>query len=150
MKHTNPVNPKDAIADGKIPMGMWPKTASALGALVLLDGALRYGRLNWRAMGARASVYNDAIERHLAAWYEGEDMDPESGLPHLAHILACAEILVDSQANGNLVDDRQFPGGYRRLADEVTPHVRRLKELRADKDPKHFTIADAAQEEEPG
>jgi hypothetical protein len=33
--------------------------------------------------------YFDAAQRHLWAWWEGEARDPESGLPHLAHAVAC-------------------------------------------------------------
>jgi hypothetical protein len=114
-----------------------------MGCLGLLDGMLKYGRQNWRAAGVRASIYVDAAKRHLDAWFEGEDHDPDSGLPHLAHALACLAILVDSQAAGNLNDDRAFPGGYRHLVDKLTPLVPILKELHSDKNPKHYTITGA-------
>ena len=115
-----------------------------LGALGLLDGALKYGRANWRETGVRFTIYYDALRRHLDALYEGEDIDPDSGLPHLAHILACAAILADAQATGNLNDDRQHRGDYyRAYVQSLTPHVSRLKTVHKDKDPKHFTIADS-------
>lgn len=139
---TKPTNPKDAIGSDKIPFHLWPETASALGSLALLDGALKYGRSNFREIGVRASIYYDAARRHLNKWFEGEDTDPDSGLPHLAHALACIAILVDAQACGKLNDDRMTPGGYLRLVQEMTPHVARLKALHADKSPKHYTIAD--------
>jgi hypothetical protein len=135
-------NPKDAIGSSKLPIHLWPTTASAMGSIGLLDGMLKYGRSNWRASGVRASIYFDAANRHLNAWFEGEDNDPDSGVPHLAHALACLAIIVDAQAAGKLNDDRQHPGGYRKLIGELTGHVGRLKEMHADKDPKHFTIAD--------
>lgn len=136
-------NPKDAIGSDKLPIHLWPETATAMGCIGLLDGMLKYGRSNWREAGVRATIYIDAMRRHLAAWAEGEDNDPDSGAPHLAHIGACWAILVDAQAAGELTDDRQYNGsGYRRLVDELTPNVKRLKERHADKSPKHFTIAD--------
>ncbi|ATI15718.1 hypothetical protein [Bordetella phage vB_BbrM_PHB04] len=137
-----PTNPKDAIGSGKLPLHLWPTTATALGALGLLDGMLKYGRSNFREIGVRASIYYDAACRHLNAWFEGEEVDPDSGLPHLAHALACLAILVDAQAAGKLNDDRMVAGGYRALVTELTPHVARLKALHAGKDPKHYTIAD--------
>lgn len=140
---TKPTNPKDIIGSGKLPIHLWPTTATALGCLGLLDGLLKYGRSNYRAIGVRASIYYDAARRHLDAWFEGEDIDPDSGLPHLAHALACIAIIVDARAAGKLNDDRMFPGGYRNLIDELTPHVARLKALHADKSPKHYTIADS-------
>jgi hypothetical protein len=145
MKNTNP---KDAIGGQKLPLHLWPSTATAMGCLGMLDGALKYGRANWRASGARASIYVDAAGRHLNAWFEGEDLDPDSGAPHLSHALACLAILVDAQACGLLVDDRQYPGGYRRLVGELSPHVGRLLALHAERRPAHFTIA-SAEEDDP-
>lgn len=144
MTSTKPTNPKDAIGSNKLPLHLWPDTASALGSLALLDGALKYGRGNFRAIGVRASIYVDAARRHLTAWFEGEDVDPDSGVPHLGHALACLAILVDADAAGKLNDDRQHPGGYRKLVDALTPHVERLKAMHADKAPHHYTVADAA------
>lgn len=135
-------NPKDLVGSDKLPLHLWPTTATAMGCLGLLDGMLKYGRSNFREVGIRASIYYDAADRHLKAWFEGEDLDPDSGLPHLAHLLACIAIIVDAQAAGKLNDDRMVAGGYRALVKELTPHVKRLKELHADKNPKHYTIAD--------
>lgn len=135
-------NPKDAIGCNKIPLSLWPISASMYGAVALLDGMLKYGRSNFRSCGARASIYYDACNRHLNAWFEGEEDDPDSGLPHLAHALACLAVLVDSKEAGGLVDDRMFPSKYRETIDRLTPHVKRLKELHKDKNPKHYTIQD--------
>ncbi|MFL9943705.1 dATP/dGTP diphosphohydrolase domain-containing protein [Paraburkholderia graminis] len=136
-------NPKDAIGSGKLPLHLWPATASALGSLGLLDGMLKYGRSNWRVAGVRASIYVDAAKRHLDKWFEGQDNDADSGLPHFAHALACMAILVDAQAAGKLNDDRMVAGGYLEMLDDLTPHVARLKALHAGKDPRHYTIADS-------
>lgn len=135
-------NPKDAIGSDKLPLHLWPETATVLGALGLLDGTLKYGRSNFRAAGVRASVYYDACRRHINKWFEGEDNDPDSGLPHLSHALACLAIIVDAQAANSLTDDRMLPGGYIEMVDQLTPHVARLKALYADKNPKHYTRAD--------
>lgn len=140
---SKPSNPKDLIGSDKLPLHLWPGTATALGSLGLLDGMLKYGRTNWREAGVRYSIYLDAALRHLLAAFEGEDADPDSGLPHEAHALACLAIVIDAKAAGQLVDDRQYPGGYRALVESLTPHVKRLKEKHADKSPKHWTIRDA-------
>lgn len=144
---SKPSNPKDAIGSDKVPYHLWPETASILGSLALLDGTLKYGRANWRAVGVRASIYYDALRRHMNKWFEGEDIDPDSGLPHLAHMLACCAILVDAQAAGKMTDDRQFPGAYVELLEEMTPHVKRLKEKYADRDPHHYTRTSEKQDE---
>ena len=132
-------NPKDAVSTNKIPLHLWPSTATAMGSLALLYGARLYGRSNWREAGVRASVYVSACQRHLAAWFEGEDNDPDSGLPHLGHALACLAILVDAQVADKLVDDRQYPGGYRKLMDELTPLVAMVNEKYKDRpEPRHY------------
>lgn len=99
-------NPKDAIGCKKPPLSVLPAHAMYLGALCLLDGACKYRRHNWRIAGVRASVYYDAAMRHLTRYWEGEDVDPESGLPHLGHAMACIIILLDAEQVGKLNDDR--------------------------------------------
>ena len=141
---TKPTNPKDLIGSNKIPLHLWPTTATTLGALALLDGALKYGRSNYRHIGIRASIYYDAALRHMHAWFEGEDNDPDSGLPHLAHALACLAIIVDADAACKMTDDRMVPGGYCALRQLLTPNVARLKNLHSDKGPHHYTITDGA------
>lgn len=137
-------NPKDSVGSDKLPLHLWPETATIAGSLGLLDGALKYGRSNWREVGVRASIYKDAADRHMNAWFEGEDTDPDSGLPHLCHAIACLAILIDSEAAGKLHDDRMLPGGYRPFIDKMTTHVLRLKTLHKERSPKHYTIQDAA------
>ena len=135
-------NPKDLIGSDKIPLHLFPETATVYGAMAFLDGALKYGRANWRAAGVRASIYVDAAKRHLGKWFEGETIDEDSGLPHLAHALACIAILIDATEAGKLKDDRMYKGGYIELLKKMTPEVKRMKEKYKDKNPKHWTIAD--------
>ena len=140
---SNPENPKDLIGSDKLPLHLWPTTASAMGCLALLNGALKYGRSNFRAVGVRASIYYDACMRHINAWFEGEECDPDDGVPHLSAALACLAVIVDAQAAGKLNDDRAHNGGgYRKFTDELTKHVPRLKELHNDCNPKGYTIQD--------
>lgn len=139
---SKPTNPKDMIGANKIPLHLVSSASVAMEALGHLDGMLKYGRDNYRAIGIRASIYFDAAVRHLSFWFEGEDIDPDSGLPHLAHAKACLGIIVDAIAAGKFNDDRKIQGGYRGFMNEMTSHVGRLKEKHADKSPRHYTIAD--------
>ena len=137
-----PSNPKDIIGSNKIPFHLWPETATILGALACLDGCLKYGRSNFRAIGVRSTIYVDAAKRHLNAWLEGEECAPDSGVPHLGHALACIAIIIDAEAAGKLNDDRQIKGGYLEMVERWTPLVSVIKARHADKSPYHYTIAD--------
>jgi hypothetical protein len=50
-------------------------------------GGVKYGFWNWRAGGARASIYRAALDRHMDRWYSGEENDPADGTPHLANAM---------------------------------------------------------------
>ncbi len=52
-----------------------------------------------------------AAQRHLIAHYSGEDIDPESGLPHLAHASCCLMFLTNMAATRPDMDDRYRPEG---------------------------------------
>lgn len=52
---------------------------------VLEYGARKYAPDNWRTVRPFQERYGDALLRHVVAYAEGEERDPESGLPHLAH-----------------------------------------------------------------
>jgi hypothetical protein len=72
----------------------------------MLEGARKYGRHNYRVAGVRVSVYYDACKRHLDAFWEGQDIDPDSGIHHLAKAIACLTVVRDCIMRGNVVDDR--------------------------------------------
>lgn len=48
-------------------------------------GCAKYARYNF-LKGYDWSLSFDALCRHLFAFWSGEDNDPESGLPHMAHV----------------------------------------------------------------
>ncbi|MDZ4686694.1 MAG: dATP/dGTP diphosphohydrolase domain-containing protein [Planctomycetaceae bacterium] len=81
-------NPKDIAARGKCPMPLTLPVAERAIADVLGHGAAKYGPWNWRSESVGLMTYVGAIMRHANAIRAGEDIDPESGLPHLAHIMA--------------------------------------------------------------
>lgn len=99
-------NPKDAIGISKRPTSTIPTTVIAELGVAMLEGALKYGRHNYRVAGVRASVYKDAAKRHIDAWWEGQDIDPDSGLNHLIKAMASLTVLRDGVITGNWNDDR--------------------------------------------
>jgi len=138
-----PTNPKDAIGSTKLSMSLVPDSMKAFAALAFTEGALKYGAANWRISGVRASIYRDAIDRHLAGWWNGEDVDPVTGVPHLASVLACVGIILDADVSDTLTDDRPpRQPMLKPLIDAMADDVKRLKELHADKRPYHYTIKD--------
>ena len=52
---------------------------------VLTMGATKYGPDNWK--NVEEHRYVAALLRHFWAYQQGEDIDPESGQPHLAHVM---------------------------------------------------------------
>ena len=63
-------------------------------ARVTAYGAAKYARYNFKK-GAPASESVDCAMRHLLAWWNGEDTDPESGQSHLDHFVWNAMRLAD-------------------------------------------------------
>lgn len=104
-------NPKDRIGTKKVPQSVIPSGPVMEMGLGMMEGALKYGAHNYRVIGVRASVYYDAAERHLKAFWEGEDIDPDSGLPHIVKVMCCMAVLRDAQLFDNWVDDR--PPSYK-------------------------------------
>lgn len=99
---------------GKLPMHLIPPEAHLALARVLQQGAERYGEHNWEA-GIGFNRLGNALQRHLLAWRMGEDIDPESGLPHLDHVFCNAMFLAVLNARGRVdCDDRYRP-------EKVTP-----------------------------
>ena len=70
-------------------MSLMPMKALMQVAEVYGYGAMKYDnehghRSNWRR-GYDWNLSFDAAQRHMTAFWDGEDLDPESGHPHLAH-----------------------------------------------------------------
>ena len=102
------LNPKDEAArrEDRAPLDLLEHSANILIARALKTGALKYGRRNFRLAPIQLSTYTAAIGRHVGALNDGEDLDPESGLPHEAHIGACVHVLLAAKDAGTLIDDR--------------------------------------------
>lgn len=106
-------NPKDAMGMKKPPFSTVPMNVVAEVGVAMYEGAVKYGRHNYRDMGVLASVYFDGAMRHLASWWEGENMDPDSdnSLSHVTKAIASLVILRDAMMYGSLQDDRPPTSG---------------------------------------
>lgn len=144
MSETEQTNPKDCIADTKLPLHLVSPIVKAYQAISHFLGNVKYGAWNFRAAGARASVYRSALDRHMDAWWEGEENDPVDGTPHLANALACIDILIDAKHSGKLIDDRppSRHGELARLRSDFEALMPKIRERYAHKSPRHYTIED--------
>jgi Domain of unknown function (DUF5664) len=139
---TKPTNPKDAVGIRKAPLSCVPMNVVAEMGLGMLEGAAKYGRHNYRGVGVRTSVYFDAAMRHLISFWEGEDIDPDSGVHHVAKALVTLAVLRDSQLRGNCTDDR--PPRSAPFYPDLNARAGDLLDRHAGKSPKHWTVEDDA------
>lgn len=138
MDGDKPTNPKDLVGVRKAPMSTVPATVLAEIGVAMLEGASKYGRHNYRVVGVRGSVYYDGVMRHLMAWWEGEDLDPDSGMSHVTKAITSLVVLRDAMMQGKFTDDRPpralpfYPTLNTASADIIDRY--------ADRTPTHYTI----------
>lgn len=90
---------------GKPRMELLPSKPLVGVAEVLTFGANKYAAHNWRG-GLDYSRLIGAAYRHLSAFNDGEDLDPESGLSHVDHALCCLMFLSEQVKAKTGTDDR--------------------------------------------
>ncbi len=90
---------------GKARVSLIPRAALEAEAAVMGFGAKKYATWQWKS-GFAYSRLLDASLRHIIAFADGEDNDPESGLSHLAHARASLAMLLDQLKTGAGEDDR--------------------------------------------
>jgi hypothetical protein len=88
-----------------VQVSLLPVEALAETARVYAMGAAKYERENWRK-GYEYHLSYDALQRHLMAFWGGEDRDPESGLLHLAHAAFHVNTLIVNLTSHPEFDDR--------------------------------------------
>lgn len=93
------------LDSGKPPMSLLDRHALEQIAMVLKFGAAKYERDNWRK-GINYTRLTDAALRHIFAFIDGEDNDPESNLSHIAHAGCCILFLLRMIKDRRDLDDR--------------------------------------------
>lgn len=89
-------------------------------AMVLTYGADKYEDRNWEK-GIKYGRVFGAMSRHMWAWFVGNDIDPESNLPHLWHVACNVAFLIHFTCNPKRyasLDDRPEcdDDAYRQIA----------------------------------
>lgn len=124
---SNVSNPKDSVGTRK-----WrqfctvPFTVMWEVGVAMLEGALKYGRHNYRDSGIRATVYIDAAMGHLSQWWEGEDIDPDSKLSHITKAITSLVVLRDAMLQEQFIDDRPYKSNVSKIRDELQTRVEEL------------------------
>lgn len=141
-ENQKPTNPKDTVGIKKAPMSTVSAAVMAEVGVAMMEGALKYGRHNYRGVGVRASVYYDATLRHMFAWWEGEDVDPDSGMSHITKAIASLTVLRDAMIQDKVEDDR--PPRSKNFYAELNERAGSLLDKYGAVNPHHYTIKDDA------
>lgn len=91
--------------ENKLPIGLVDRVALEEIAKVMAFGEKKYARFNWRG-GFKYSRLYDAALRHITLFIDGEDLDSESGLSHIAHAQCCLMFLQRMCKDKPELDDR--------------------------------------------
>ncbi len=103
-------NPKDIAGASKPSLAFVPvKPLWEIGQ-GMAEGAKKYGPYNWRDTPIQAHAYYNAALRHLLAWWDGEDTDPDSGIHHVSKAMTCLLVLRDAMIENSWIDDRPRNG----------------------------------------
>ena len=92
---------------GKLKWSLVSWKALAPMVRVLMFGAEKYDDHNWKK-GLKYTEVTESLQRHLHAFIEGEENDPESKLSHVGHILCNAMFLSYMSMYRKDMDDRHI------------------------------------------
>jgi hypothetical protein len=112
MKRTLNASPSQGVKhdQDKPRFDLLPPEALKAAVEVFSRGALKYGARNWE-QGISAGRLFAAVQRHLWAFWAGEDLDLEWGQPHLAHALCALMMLFTTIQRHSDLDDRPKKSG---------------------------------------
>ena len=108
-------------------MSLVPQLAKYIIGKVSTYGEEKYDSFNWMN-GFKWTILADAIDRHYIPYMCGEDNDPESGLPHLAHLAWNAMAALENCYLHPELDDRapiyKTERGKAALKAALTPFIK--------------------------
>ena len=94
--------------DSKKPkMNLLPPKAIVEVAKVLTFGAQKYGPENWKELEDLQNRYTAGALRHIFAHMDGEKLDPETGLSHMAHALCCLLFKLEIELENAKIEEEE-------------------------------------------
>lgn len=103
---------------GKPPLDLLSRIWLEGTADVLAYGAKKYAAHNWRK-GIQFSRLLASVQRHILAFQDGEDLDPETGLSHLFHASCGLMFLSDLAVRKPEMDDRYNEARDKEIAKKI-------------------------------
>ncbi|HLZ24542.1 MAG TPA: dATP/dGTP diphosphohydrolase domain-containing protein [Ktedonobacterales bacterium] len=91
---------------GKVPLHLLDPLFLEATAKVLAFGEQKYAAWNWALGTFKWSRLFSACLRHLWAFWRGEELDEESGMPHLWHAACCLMFMIRYSHSKLGTDDR--------------------------------------------
>ena len=92
--------------DGKVPLAWLPWAAMRAIAKVQQYGHKKYKDFNNYRKGIEVTRNLSCALRHITEYLDGQDNDPESGEPHLAHAACRIAFVLQNIHDGTVIDDR--------------------------------------------
>lgn len=89
----------------KVDLSLIPMISNIEHAKAFMVGEKKYGRYNY-CKGHKASQLTAAAQRHLNAWFQGEEYDPIDGQHHLGSVMACCSMILRQMELSTMKDDR--------------------------------------------
>lgn len=115
---------------GKVRMDLVPLDVVENVAKILTMGAEKYSENSWQELPNFWSRYKAALLRHLAAIDKGELVDPESGLPHIDHVLCNAMFLSWGHHHGKAIKTNVRDVEEDRTEDSGRENIRTTEQYR--------------------
>lgn len=90
----------------KAPFDMIPPIALLEEARAFGYSDAKSARDYWEQEVVKFSEIYSEMQQHLLSWYNGEDIDPSSGCPHIANLRKCTAKILYLISKGKYIDDR--------------------------------------------
>jgi hypothetical protein len=88
---------------GKLEWSLLPMESAEEIIKVLMFGSKKYAPDNWKKIEGWDRRYFDAALRHMSAWKQGEKVDSETGITHIAHAACCLMFIISKELENDRI-----------------------------------------------